>query len=57
MTKSKNKKTGLRGLITEAHFDQAENEFPGIKRFFESCAEKPLTFLSLVWQFEAGQAS
>lgn len=40
----------LRGFITD--LDQAEEEFPGITRFYEHCWRKPITFLELLWQFE-----
>jgi hypothetical protein len=42
----------MRGLITERHFQTAEECFPGIKRFYLSLAHKPSTFLELVWQYE-----
>ena len=44
--------TKLQGFITEQHLDAAEQEFPGISRFFVDCADKPSTFLELVWQYE-----
>jgi hypothetical protein len=36
------------GFITEQHLAQAEEEFPGIVRFFQSLTRKPRTFLELV---------
>jgi hypothetical protein len=42
----------MRGLITEVHFDKAERLFPGIRRFYQSLAEKPATFLELLWKFQ-----
>jgi DNA-binding NtrC family response regulator len=42
----------LAGLITERHFALAEEEFPGISRFYAECAHKPATFLDLVQAFE-----
>jgi hypothetical protein len=40
------------GFITEQHLSEAEEEFPGISRFFEACTCKPRTFLELVALFE-----
>ncbi len=40
------------GFITERDFDAAETEFPGIQRLYESLAQKPRTFLELVWKYE-----
>jgi hypothetical protein len=31
----------------------AERCFPGISRFYKSLDDKPVTFLQLVWAFEA----
>jgi hypothetical protein len=42
----------LRGFITERDLDQAEEAFPGIAAFYETCLRRPGTFLDLVWQFE-----
>jgi hypothetical protein len=42
----------LHGFITEQDFDQAEEAFPGIAAFYETCLRRPGTFLDLVWQFE-----
>ncbi len=41
----------MRGFITECHFATAERHFPGIRRFYEELADKPATFLELVWQY------
>lgn len=41
----------MRGYITEQHFEQAETEFPGIRRFYLSCEVKPRTFLDLLAQY------
>jgi hypothetical protein len=41
----------MRGLITERHFEVAERMFPGIGDFYRALAEKPLTFLELVWEY------
>ena len=43
------------GRITERHLPQAELSFPGIRRFYRGLANKPATFLQLVWAFEAEQ--
>ena len=40
------------GFITEHHFEQAEEAFPGIRRLYEALARKPTTFLELVWKYE-----
>ena len=42
----------LKGLVTEADFADAEIEFPGIVRFYETCLRKPLTFLELLWSYQ-----
>lgn len=42
----------MSGFITEQHLAQAEEAFPGIRRFFESLSCKPRTFLDLVALFE-----
>lgn len=42
----------MQGLITERHFDSAEKWFPGIRRFYLALANKPATFLELVWEYE-----
>lgn len=41
----------MRGLITERHFEVAERMFPGIGAFYRALAQKPLTFLELVWEY------
>ena len=45
----------LRGLITEADLPAAEHEWPGLSVFLSKlpAAERPPTFLELVWRFEA----
>jgi hypothetical protein len=44
----------LRGLITEADLPAAEREWPGLRAFFAALpvADRPPTFLDLVWRFE-----
>lgn len=42
----------VQGRITERQLPLAEQSFPGISRFYESLAAKPLTFLQLLWAFE-----
>jgi hypothetical protein len=53
------RKTGprLRGLVTEADLAAAEQEWPGMRAFLLALprAEWPLTFLDLVWRFEASR--
>jgi hypothetical protein len=44
-------KTTMGGFITEKHFDQAEDEFPGIRQLYFSCDVKPRTFLELVTKY------
>ncbi len=53
--KSDDNQTALRGFITELHFAEAEQEFPGITRFYGSCARKPRTFLDLLAAFVRAQ--
>jgi hypothetical protein len=43
----------MQGRITERELPMAERSFPGISRFYAQLDEKPLTFLQLVWAFEA----
>jgi hypothetical protein len=54
------KRTGssrLRGFITEVDFPEAEQEFPGITRYYRTCKDKPATFLDLLAAFlRAGTA-
>ena len=40
------------GFITERELIEADEAFPGIKRFFESLRRKPRTFLNLVALYE-----
>lgn len=42
----------MQGFITERDFDAAERMFPGIRKFYRKLADKPATFLELVWQYE-----
>jgi hypothetical protein len=41
----------LSGFITERHFAEAEEAFPGIAAFYASCSPRPRTFLDLVAEF------
>lgn len=45
----------LRGLITDADLPKAEEEWPGLLAFLDALpeADRPPTFLELVWRFEA----
>ena len=45
------------GRITEEHLDEAEKTFPGIGRMYRTMSDKPVTFLQLVWKYEAIAAS
>jgi hypothetical protein len=40
------------GFITERELIEADEAFPGIKRFFESLRRKPRTFLNLMAIYE-----
>jgi hypothetical protein len=51
------KNEGLAGFITERHFDVAEQEFPGITRFYQTCTPRPATFLDLLSMYGAFQPS
>ena len=42
----------MRGYITEKDFDACEEEFPGIVSLYRSLADKPRTFLELVYIYE-----
>ena len=44
----------LRGLVTDTDLVQAEHEWPGLIDYLGHLplAEKPTTFLDLVWRFE-----
>jgi hypothetical protein len=45
----------VQGRITERQLPLAERSFPGISRFYEELDDKPVTFLQLVWAFEANR--
>ena len=45
------------GFITERELVQADEAFPGIKRFFDSLRRKPRTFLNLMALFERRAAA
>jgi hypothetical protein len=44
----------LRGVVTEEDLPEAEREWPGLLAFMREIppAERPRTFLELVWRFE-----
>jgi hypothetical protein len=42
----------MQGFITDSELTQADQEFPGIARFFAALEVKPRTFLELVAQFD-----
>jgi hypothetical protein len=43
----------VQGRITERQLPLAERSFPGISRFYAELDDKPVTFLQLVWAYEA----
>jgi hypothetical protein len=49
----------LRGVVTEADLGAAEQEWPGLRRFFDRIPpiQRPRTFLDLVWRFERWRES
>jgi hypothetical protein len=48
---------GVQGRITERQLPEAEQSMPGITRFYDQLADKPATFLELLWQFEGRRRS
>ena len=46
---------GMQGLITERHFVLMERVFPGIREFYLEIRPRPITFLELLWRFEASR--
>jgi hypothetical protein len=44
-------KPRMRGFITERDFSEAETTFPGIAALYGELANKPRTFLELVWAY------
>ena len=42
----------MQGFITENELTQADEEFPGIARLFETLEDKPRTFLELVAHYD-----
>lgn len=51
--------TALKGWVTEANFGEAEVEFPGIELYYWAMpeAERPTTFLELVWRYVQARAA
>ena len=47
----------LRGLVTDADLAEAEQEWPGLNNFLDHLpfAQRPGTFLELVWRFECSR--
>lgn len=45
----------MQGRITECHLPLAEKSCPGIGRLYRELAEKPATFLQLLWIYEERQ--
>ncbi len=42
----------MQGRITNKQLPKADRCIPGIARYHEELAEKPMTFLQLLWKFE-----
>ncbi len=42
----------MKGRITEAELPLAEESFPGICQVYDDLADKPATFLQLLWIYE-----
>jgi hypothetical protein len=45
----------VQGRIVERHLPNAEKSFPGITKMYAKLADKPATFLQLVWLYEGRQ--
>jgi hypothetical protein len=41
----------MRGYITETDFEQCDEAFPGIVRYYRELQDKPRTFLELFWAY------
>jgi hypothetical protein len=41
----------MRGYITEMDFDECDEAFPGIVRYYRELKDKPKTFLELFWAY------
>ena len=41
----------MRGYITENEFQECDEAFPGIVRYYRELKDKPKTFLELFWQY------
>ena len=41
----------MRGYITETDFQECDETFPGIVRYYRELKEKPKTFLELLWSY------
>ncbi len=42
----------MQGRITNKQLPKADRCIPGIARYHRELAEKPMTFLQLLWKFE-----
>ena len=45
----------VQGRITETQLPLAEKSFPGISAMYAEMQEKPLTFLQLLWMYQAAR--
>jgi hypothetical protein len=45
----------MQGFVTERDFEQVEEAFPGICRFYRALIVKPRTFLELVWLYSGDE--
>jgi hypothetical protein len=41
----------MRGYITETDFQECDEAFPGIVRYYRELKDKPKTFLELFWRY------
>ncbi len=41
----------MRGYITETDFQECDEAFPGIVRYYRELKDKPKTFLELFWAY------
>ena len=41
----------MRGYITETDFQECDEAFPGIVRYYRELKDKPKTFLELLWSY------
>lgn len=46
----------LQGFVSEHDYQDVEEAFPGIWRYYAELADKPCTFLELAWRYANGTA-